>query len=385
MNRRTWVAVAATAAIAVAACSPSQSPAPSGGASASPGASPAGSPGASAAVTTIRVQLPGRIDGEFAGYIAAQKLGYFADDNLAVKLIPSDPNPASRPATYYRPGASGPEFTVSDVASVLAAREHGSDLVDIAQIFQRSGTVVMSWKKDGIADVCGLKGKKVGLWPSPADAELASSLKACSLTASDYTRVGVGQDASELLGHTVDASQGQIFDQVARVLEATNPATGKQYTVDDLATFGPSDRQSTLQDAIFVSAEWLKATGHRDVAVGFVRAVVRGWLYCRDHQEDCVQFTVQGGTNLGASHTRWMINEVDALIWPSPDGIGTLDPIQWQQTITVATTAGIITKSPGLAAYDNSIVPDAVAILEGKDLSATDYKKVPVAVAPGGK
>jgi NitT/TauT family transport system substrate-binding protein len=383
MNRRTWAAVTAAAAIAIAACQPSESPGPSGSAAASPGASPAGSPGPSAAITTIRVQLPGRIDGQFAGYVAAQKLGYFSDENLDVKLLPTDP--ANRPATYYRPGASGPEFTVADVASVLAAREQGSDLVDIAQVFQRSGTVVMTWKKDGIADICGLKGKTVGLWPSPADVELVASLAACPLAPTDYTRVAVGLDASELLSHAVDASQGQVFDQVAKVLEATNPATGQQYTADDLTTFGPTDRKSTLQDAVFASAEWLKATGHRDVAVSFVRAVVRGWVYCRDHEEDCVQFTVQGGTNLGTSHTRWMINEVNALIWPSADGIGSLDPIQWQQTVSVSTAAGLITKVPGLDAYDNTIVPEAVAILAGKDLSAPSYVKVPVAVAPGGK
>jgi NitT/TauT family transport system substrate-binding protein len=80
-----------------------------------------------------------------------------------------------------------------------------------------------------------------------------------------------------------------------------------------------------------------------------------------------------------------MINEVNALIWPSPDGIGSLDPIQWRQTITVATQGGVISRDPDLTAYDDTIVPDALAILAGKDLSSPDFQKVPVAVAPGGK
>ena len=40
----------------------------------------------------------------------------------------------------------GPEFTIAWVPKVLQAREAGSDLVDIAQVFQRSGTLSVSWK-----------------------------------------------------------------------------------------------------------------------------------------------------------------------------------------------------------------------------------------------
>ena len=386
MNRRTWLAVAAVAAIAVSACSPSSSPTPSGSATPSAGASPSasssGSPGPTAGISNVRVALPGPLNGEFAGYIAAQKLGYFSDENMTVQLVTNDP--ASLPASYYAPGESGPEFTVAAVAPVLAAREHGSDLVDIAQIFQRSGTVVLTWKQDAIADLCGLKGKRVGLWAAPADLELTSSLTACPLSASDFARVEVPRDVTGFLNKTVDATQATTFDQVAQVLEATNPATNQQYTADDIATLSPADRHATLQDAIFASAAWLAQSGHRDVAVAFIRASIRGWLYCRDHLEDCVQFTTAADSNLGQSHTRWMINEVNALIWPSPDDIGALDPVQWQQTITIATAGGLLTKLPSLEAYDDSLVPDANAILQGKDLKATDYKKGTVVVGVGG-
>jgi len=388
MIRRPYLALAAAAVVALSACAPSESPAPSGSPSASGStASPGASPGASAPTTTIRVQLPGPIDGEFAGYIAAQKLGYFSDENLTVTLVPGDPNPATRSADFYRPGVTGPQFTVSDVASVLAAREHqASDLVHIAQIFQRSGTTVLTWKKDAIADICGLKGKKVGEWAAPGDLEVNASFAACPLAApTDYTKIDVPQDVSAFLAHTVDATEGLTYDQLAQVLEATNPATSQQYTPDDVTALPLKDRTATLQDGVFASGAWLAGTGNRDIAVSFVRAVVRGWVYCRDHQEDCVQFTTRAGAGLGTTHTRWMINEVNALVWPSPDGIGTLDPVLWQQTISVATTAGLISQPPPLASYDDTIVPDAVAILAGKDLSAPDFKKETVAVAPGGK
>ena len=48
--------------------------------------------------------------------------------------------------------ADGPEFTISWVPKVLEAREGtpASDLVNIAQIFQRSGTLSVSWKESNI-------------------------------------------------------------------------------------------------------------------------------------------------------------------------------------------------------------------------------------------
>jgi NitT/TauT family transport system substrate-binding protein len=391
MNRRAWVAMAAVAAIAVTACTPSESGSPSGGASdsaaaspgASPNGSPSGSPGPTQGTASIRVQLPGPLSGRFAGYIAAQKLGYFDDDNLKVTFVPADG--ASPPDTYYNPGASGPELTVATVVPVLVAREHGSDLVNIAQIFQKSGTVELTWKKNAISDLCGLKAKRIGLWPAPGDIEITSSLAACPLTPSQYTAVVVAPDVSGLLNRTVDATQAETYDQVAQVLEATNPATNQQYTPDDIATLAPTDRHATLQDGIFASAAWLGTGSNRDVAESFIRASIRGWLYCRDHQEDCVQFVVGAASGQGVSHTRWMINEVNGLIWPSADGIGALDPVLWQQTITIAMSSGVITKLPSLAAYDDTLVPDAVAILQGKDLTATGYQKGTVVVAPGGK
>ena len=50
------------------------------------------------------------------------------------------------------------------------------------------------------------------------------------------------------------------------------------------------------------------------------------------------------------------MNEVNALVWPSPLGVGAIDPVFWGQTVKVAKAAGIIKTDPSLNAYDTSIV-----------------------------
>ena len=38
-----------------------------------------------------------------------------------------------------------------------------------------------------------------------------------------------------------------------------------------------------LQDAIFARKAWLDEGNNRDIAVRFVRASLKGWIYCRDN------------------------------------------------------------------------------------------------------
>jgi NitT/TauT family transport system substrate-binding protein len=138
-----------------------------------------------------------------------------------------------------------------------------------------------------------------------------------------------------------------------------------------------------LQDAIFVRKAWLDQGTNRDVAVRFVRASLKGWIYCRDHPDDCVQYTTAAGSQLGAGHQKWMMNEINALVWPSPLGVGMIDPVFWQQTVKVAKNAGIIKSEPSIDAYTSDIVKEASAGLTD-DLKGEGFKKGTVEVTPGG-
>jgi NitT/TauT family transport system substrate-binding protein len=138
-----------------------------------------------------------------------------------------------------------------------------------------------------------------------------------------------------------------------------------------------------LQDAIFVRKAWLDEGTNRDVAVRFVRASLRGWIYCRDNPDDCVKYTTDAGSQLGAGHQRWMMNEVNALIWPSPLGVGVLDPVFYSQTVRVSKSAGIIKNDPSPDAYDASIAEEALQGITD-DTKGESFEKATVEVTPGG-
>ena len=143
----------------------------------------------------------------------------------------------------------------------------------------------------------------------------------------DYTKVIQDFDMSLLLSRQVDVAEAMIYNEYAQVLEATNPATGELYQAPDLNVINWNDEGSAmLQDGLYARADWLARPGNEAVATRFLKASFEGWIYCRDNPADCVQYTINAGSTLGPGHQAWMLNEVNPLIWPSPDGIGVMDP-----------------------------------------------------------
>src|SRR6476620_5820526 len=157
MDRKRGFALTAAAAMVFAACTPAASTAPASQtpASVAPAASAStgrtSQPPASAAATAAsgRLQLQWAPQAQFAGYFAADKQGFYKAENLTVTMVTGGPTVVPQ-VEGSKP--DGPEFTISWVPKVLEAREASpaSDLVDIAQIFQRSGTLSVTWKADGI-------------------------------------------------------------------------------------------------------------------------------------------------------------------------------------------------------------------------------------------
>ena len=396
MKTRSLLALAASASVAFAACTSGASPSPSA-ASAAPSAAasapttsePPASTAAEAA--SVRLQLQWTQQAQFAGYFAADKQGFYAAENLTVQFLPGGPTIA--PHTVGS-ASNGPEFTISWVPKVLEAREAGSDLVDIAQIFQRSGTLSVTWKDSGITDPCGFAGKKVGVWDFGNEYEVTAGALACGLTpgleaggdpAKTFQKVIQNFDMVAFLNREIDVAEAMIYNEYAQVLEATNPETGELYKPEDLNVIDWNvERAAMLQDALFARKAWLDEGNNRDIAVRFVRASLRGWIYCRDHQELCIQYTVEAGSQLPAGHQRWMMNEIGALVWPSPEGIGMMDPTLWAQTVKIAKDAGIIKADPPIDAYTNDIVEEALTGIT-EDAKGAGFTKGTVQVTPGGK
>jgi len=390
---RPVLALAATASMLFAACAGGaatsapttvpESEAPP--ASVDPGASPSASAEPAGEAATVRLQLQWVPQAQFAGYFAALEQGFYEAENLTVEIVPGGPDVIPQVAGS---APDGPEFTISWVPKVLEARvgTPPSDLVNIAQVFQRSGTLSVSWKDSNITSPQDFAGKKVGVWDFGNEFEVTAAAKKYGLEAGrDYEKVIQPFDMTLLLSRQIDVAEAMIYNEYAQVLEATNPETGELYQPDDLNVINYNDEGTAmLQDAIFARASWLAEEGNEDIAARFLEASFRGWIYCRDNPDDCIQYTVNAGSTLGAGHQAWMMNEINPLVWPSPNGIGIMDQALWDQTVEVSIGAGIIPEAPPADAFRTDLAEAALAQITDADTKGEGFTKGTVEVTPGG-
>ncbi len=336
-------------------------------------------------LTPVSVVLQWVPQAQFAGYYAADQLGFWEEQGLDVTIVDGGPDVAPQVEGSL---PTGPEFAVSWVPRVLAVRDEGSDLVNIGQTFQRSGTLSVSWADDPVNSPEEFAGKKIGVWDFGNEFEVtAAAIDAGLEPGVDYEKVIQPFDMSLLLNREVDAAEAMTYNEYAQVLESTNPDTGELYQPEDLVVIDYNKvGTAMLQDAIHARASWLAEDGNEDIAVKFLAGAYKGWAYCRDNPEECVQFTVDAGSTLGLGHQRWMMNEINPLIWPSPEGIGAMPQDTWDKTIEIMLDAGLISEPPSEDAVRSDLTEAAWALLgDSVDLYGADYTKGTVEVTPGGE
>ncbi len=341
-------------------------------------------PGASAALTPVKFQLQWVAQSQFAGYYAAIDQGYYKEVGLDVTLMLGGPNVNNVQVV----ATGGADMGTAWLPNMLQSREGGTDLVSIAQVFQRSGTRMVSFKAANVTSPKAMAGKKIGSWLGGNEPELFAGLTKAGLDPTTQNVIKQNFDMSGLLKGDLDVAQAMIYNEYAQVLEANNPATGKLYQPTDvnLVDFNdPSVGTAMLQDQIFASAKWLSTASNTDVATKFLQATFKGWIFCRDNAQKCVDIVLSKGSQLGASHQAWQMNEINALIWPSPNGIGLLDKTLYDQTVSIATTYKVLKAAPAADATRTDLAQKALTALGSSvDTKGASFAKQTITLKAGG-
>ncbi len=333
-------------------------------------------------LTPVRLQLQWFAQAQFAGYYAAVAEGFYEEEGLDVEIVEGavDIVPQQVVAT------GGAELGIAWVPKALVSNTEDAGLVNVGQVFQRSGTLMVSWADSGIAEPADWAGKTVGNWGFGNEYELTAAIEQAGVD--DVELVAQNFDMEGLLSQDLDAAEAMVYNEYAQLLEAVDPETGELYTPEDFTTIDFNDvGTAMLQDSLWVTEDYAATEG--ETIEAFLRGTAKGWIFCRDTPDACLEHVLAAGPTLGASHQAWQLNEVNALIWPSEAGIGVMDPDAWAQTVEVATTQ--IPELEGVevddSVYDSGFAEAAVAALEeeGLDVYGEDFEKAEVELAEGGE
>lgn len=304
----------------------------------------------SGGLTPVTLQLKWVPQAQFAGYYVALEKGYYEEEGLDVTIAPGGPDIV--PEQQVANGAA--DIGVDWVASLLPSIEQGMPLIQIAQIYQESGLLLISKKDSGITSPEDLVGKNVGNWMGGNEFEALALFDKYGIDPnSDLSFVKQAFTMDQFLSGDVDAASAMTYNEYHVVLESGVPAS-------DLNVIDMNDEGvAMLEDNLFANKEWLEE--NKETAAKFLRASIKGWQDAIEDPEGAVDI-IMAEAEEGSStreHQLTMMEEVAKLVAPegfNVEDIGKTNPEMFQQTADIAHQFGVIKEEANVEeAFTNEI------------------------------
>ncbi len=249
----------------------------------------------------VVLQLKWKHQFQFAGFYAAQQQGYYAEEGLEVELreIANSLTPIDSVLT------GDAQYGISD-SSLVLQRLQGKPLVVLAAIFQHSPMVLMTTHSSGIISPLQLKGKRVMYRKNIDDAVLLAMFSEAGLGLNEHIHVDTSFDYKSLLNGEADALAGYTTNQPFYYQQSGVPINilaPANYGID---FYG---------DMIFVEESYLKA--HKEQALAFRRASLKGWAYALEHPEEIIDWILANlDTDKSREHLLFEAERTARLIQP---------------------------------------------------------------------
>ena len=157
--------------------------------------------------------------------------------------------------------ANGADVTVDWMPSALAAREAGVPMVNVAQIFNRSGMMLTCKKASGVTTPKDFKGKTLGVWFGGNEYPFLSWMGTLGFKTSganpDVKVLKQGFNVDPLLQNQAACVSTMIYNEYWQIIDAgVKP--------DQLVTFPYEDQGvATLEDGLYVLGPEAQGPGLR--------------------------------------------------------------------------------------------------------------------------
>lgn len=298
------------------------------------------------AADKLTLQLKWVAQAQFAGYFVAQAKGFYKDAGLDLTIKPGGPD--INPSQVIAGG--GADVIVDWMPSALAAREKGVKLVNIAQVYERSGMELTCRKDSGVKTPADFKGKTLGVWFAGNEYPFLSWMSKLKYKTSGgadgVTVLKQGFNVDPLLQKQAACISTMTYNEYWQLIEAGMKP-------DQLIVFKYEDQGvATLEDGLYAMEEKLADPAMVEKLARFVKASVKGWEYALAHPDEAVKITLENDTAGAqtAAHQKRMMSEVAKLVKAEHGhGMGYLDPAAFDRTVNVLLAGDsepVITKKP---------------------------------------
>jgi NitT/TauT family transport system substrate-binding protein len=283
--------------------------------------------GSARAQDKMVLQLKWVTQAQFAGYYVARDKGFYRQAGLDVTIKPGGPdiNPSQVIA------AGGADAIVDWMPSALASREKGVPLVNIAQIFQRSGMMLTCRKESGVTLPAELRGRTLGVWFAGNEYPFLAWMDKLGYgTAGGRDGVTVirqGFNVNLLLRKQADCISTMTYNEYWMLVEAgMKPLQLINFKYED-------EGVATLEDGLYALDPAIADARGGDKLARLVKASLRGWDYAVAHRDEAVAIVLAND----ATHRRTrdhqirMMGEIAKLV--AGGKMGYLEPSAYRRTV----------------------------------------------------
>lgn len=273
---------------------------------------------------------------QFAGYYMAQEKGFYQRQGIDLTILRGGPD--QPPATLLTRGKA--QFVTLFLSNAIELRSRGVRLVNVGQIVQRSGFILVTRKASGIESPTDLAGRKVSLWPGFSLQPQAFFQK----YGIEVQSVPQGATLNLFLRGGVAAASAMWYNEYHTLLNAG-------IDEDELKPFF-FDRHGLNfpEDGLYCLEETFRRDPER--ACRFLRASLEGWRYAFAHPEETLDVVMKHlrAANVGSNrvHQKWMLARMHDLILPQGSRTlqGHLHPEDYQRVAGELKRSGMIPSIP---------------------------------------
>ena len=298
-----------------------------------------------AAADPVTLQLKWVAQAQFAGYYVADAKGFYNDVGLAATIKPGGPD--IDPSQVIARG--GADVVVDWMPSALATRDEGVPLVNIAQVFNRSGMELTCRTDSGVKTPAGFKGKVLGTWFAGNEYPFLAWMDKLGYKTSgpkaDITVLKLGFNVDPLLQKHAACITTMTYNEYWQVIDGG-------LKPEELVVFKYEDQDvATLEDGLYTLESKLKDPVATERLARFLKASFKGWRYAIDHQDEAVKIVLDADTT-GAQtekHQKRMMSEIAKLISSTGKGLGYLDEAAYDRTVSILMSGKsepVISKKP---------------------------------------
>ena len=304
------------------------------------------------AADKVTVQMKWVPQAQFAGYYVAQAKGYYKEAGLDVTIKPGGPDVS--PVQVL--AGNQADVIVNWMPDALAAREAGVPLVNIAQVFDKSGLMLTCKKASGVASPKDFKGKTLGVWYGGNEYPFLNWMAKLGLKPdTDVKILKQGFNVDPLLQNQAACISTMIYNEYWQVVDAGVKES-------DLVTFFyEKEGVASLEDGLYVLEPKLKDPAFVARMAKFLKATFKGWNEAVKNPAEAAKIVVAADPSGSATlkvQQRQMENVAKLIGNANTPKMGYLEPAAYERTVKVLLTGGsspVIKKDPGKAGYSHVV------------------------------